>query len=51
MSLEPRPSDPIPDEMGRAALAVFPRGNRFLRLRHEFGELFTDELFTALMTA
>lgn len=50
MSLKPRPSDPIPDETRRVALAVFPKGNRYLRLRDEFGELFTDELFTDLFS-
>ncbi len=50
MSLKPRPSDPIPDETRRVALAVFPKGNRYLRLRDKFGELFTDELFTDLFS-
>lgn len=50
MSLKPRPSDPIPDETRRVALAVFPKGNRYMRLRDEFGELFGDALFADLFS-
>jgi transposase len=27
------------------ALAAFPKGNRYVRMRDELGEIYTDELF------
>lgn len=45
MSLILRPMPPVPDETARIALAVFRKGNPYLRLRDELGPLFTDADF------
>jgi transposase len=48
MSLQPRPLEQIPEETVRVAQAAFPQGNPYLRMRDEFGALYTDELFASL---
>jgi transposase len=46
--LRPMPIAPIPPETARVAHAVFPMGNRYLRLADELDTLFTDDAFLAL---
>ena len=48
MSLQPQPTDPIPDETQRVAQAAFPKGNVYMRMRDELGEVYTDGLFAEL---
>ena len=48
MSLQPQAIPPIPEETARVAHALFPQGNRYMRLRDEFGSIYTDEQFVAL---
>src|SRR3954449_2508363 len=48
MSLQPRPTPPVPDETARVAHAAFPKGNPYLRLRDELGTLFGDTDFADL---
>src|SRR5258708_17919203 len=51
MSLQPQALPPIPEETARVARALFPEGNRYLRLRDELGSIYTDEQFAALYPA
>jgi transposase len=46
--LRPMPIGPIPPETARVARAVFPKGNRYLRVADELETLFTDDAFLAL---
>jgi transposase len=48
MSLHPQPTGPVPELTARVAHAVFPQGNRWLRLRDEFGPIFNDAAFAPL---
>src|SRR3954464_8973377 len=48
MSLQPRPTPPVPDATARVARAAFPRGNPYLRLRDELGTIFGDADFADL---
>lgn len=48
MSVQPHESWPIPDETRRVAQAVFPKGNLYMRLRDELGEVYADSQFTQL---
>jgi len=48
MSLQPQPTDPIPDETQRVARAAFPKGNVYMRMRDELGEVYTDGSFAEL---
>lgn len=48
MSLQPQTMPSIPEETARIARALFPKGNRYLQLRDEFGTVYTDEQFAAL---
>ena len=48
MSLQPQTTDPVPDETQRVARAAFPKGNRYMRMRDELGEVYTDGLFAEL---
>jgi transposase len=48
MSLQPQTTDPIPDETQRVARAAFPKGNVYMRMRDELGEVYTDGLFAEL---
>src|SRR5260370_1588531 len=45
MSLKSLPIPPIPEEIARAAHAVFPRGNVFIQVRDTLGVIYTDEAF------
>jgi transposase len=51
MSLQPQAIPPIPEETARVAHALFPQGNRYMRLRDELGSIYTDEQFAALYPA
>lgn len=51
MSLQPQAIPPIPEETARVAHALFPEGNRYMRLRDEVGTIYTDEQFAALYPA
>ncbi|HSD82969.1 MAG TPA: IS1182 family transposase [Anaerolineae bacterium] len=48
MSLQPQPTAPIPNETQRVARAAFPKGNVYMRMRDELGEMYTDGLFAEL---
>ena len=48
MSLQPRPTEPVPEETARVARAAFPKGHPYLLLRDELGPLFQDEDFADL---
>ena len=48
MSLQPEPTQPVPEETARVARAAFPKGNRYLRLRDSLGPLYTDAQFADL---
>ncbi len=48
MSIKPNEAKSMPDDTVRVARAVFPKGNRYMRLRDELGELYTDEMFARL---
>src|SRR5689334_23790117 len=48
MSLKALPIPSIPEEIMRAAHAVFPHGNVFIQLRDELGTIYTDEAFADL---
>jgi hypothetical protein len=45
MSLQPQPPGSVPEETARVARAAFPRGNLYMRMRDEFGAIFTDTAF------
>jgi hypothetical protein len=38
----------VPEDTARVAHAAFPKGNLYLKLRDELGDLYTDEQFTTL---
>jgi len=46
MTLHPQPFTAVPPETARVARAVFPRGNLYMLLRDELGEIYEDEAFT-----
>ena len=48
MSLQPQSSYPIPEETWRIARATFPKGNLYMRMRDELGEVYLDEIFAEL---
>lgn len=48
MSLHPQSLPAIPEETARVARSLFPKGNRYMWLRDEFGALSHDEQFTSL---
>jgi transposase len=48
MSLHPRPIGEIPEDTARIARAAFRKGNTIMRLRDEFGTLYTDADFALL---
>ena len=49
MSIQPQPPSDlcVPEDTARAARAAFPRGNRYLQLRDQFGTLFEAADFVA----
>jgi transposase len=48
MSLQPQTTGPVPDETQRVARAAFPKGNVYMRMRDELGEVYTDGPFAEL---
>jgi transposase len=48
MCLHPQPVPPVPEDTARVARAAFRKGNLFMRMRDEFGAIYTDEDFAAL---
>ena len=45
MSLPKSPATGIPEETRRVARAAFRKGNVYIRMRDELGELYQDEQF------
>ncbi len=48
MSLHPQPPFQIPPDTVRVAVAAFPKGNIYIRMRDELGTIYTDEAFAPL---
>ncbi len=48
MSLHPQTPNQIPPDTFRVAVAVFPKGNIYIRMRDELGAIYTDEAFAPL---
>jgi transposase len=48
MSLQPKSLAVIPEETQRIARAAFPKGNLYMRMRDELGEVYTDGPFAEL---
>lgn len=48
MSLDPQTSYPIPEDTQRVARAAFPKGNLYMRMRDELGEIYQDATFAEL---
>ena len=48
MSLHPQPPSPIPPDPVRVAVAAFPKGNIYIRMRDELGAIYSDEAFAPL---
>ena len=48
MCLHPDPIPAVPEDTARVAQAAFRKGNIYLKLREELGELYKDEEFAAL---
>jgi transposase len=48
MSMQPCDTWEVPEETRRVAKAAFPKGNVYIRIRDELGELYPDSLFAEL---
>jgi transposase len=48
ISLRPEPIGPVPEETARVALAAFPKGTTYTRMRDELGIVWEDEDFAGL---
>jgi transposase len=48
MTLKPNAIPPIPEMTKTVAQAAFPKGNLYMQMRDELGNIYTDELFTEL---
>ena len=48
MSLNPQTNYPIPEDTQRVAQAAFPKGNLYMRMRDELGEIYQDGSFADL---
>ena len=48
MSLDPQNNYPIPEDTQRVARAAFPKGNLYMRMRDELGEIYQDANFAEL---
>ncbi len=48
MSLDPQNAYPIPEDTQRVARASFPKGNLYIRMRDELGEIYLDASFAEL---
>lgn len=43
-----QPTDSMPEETARIAHQIFPKGNRYPKLRDEHGSIYSDRHFSAL---
>ena len=41
MSLQPQAIPPVPEETARVARAILPKGNVFIHMPDEFGDIFS----------
>lgn len=48
MSMQAQTHNPIPEETQRVARAAFPKGNLYMRMRDEMGDVYQDEQFIEL---
>ena len=48
MSIQPQDTYAIPEDTRRVAQAAFPKGNLYMRMRDELGELYHDQQFAEL---
>ena len=48
MSLDPQTTYPIPEDTQRIARAAFPKGNLYMRMRDQLGEIYQDAAFAEL---
>ena len=48
MSVQSQTTYPIPEETQCVAHAAYPKGNLYMRMRDELGEIYRDETFTEL---
>lgn len=48
MTLHPKGPQEIPEQTAEIARASFPKGNVYMTMRDQLGELFADEQFRAL---
>jgi hypothetical protein len=48
MSLDPQNNYPIPQDTQRVARAAFPKGNFYMHMRDELGEIYRDANFAEL---
>lgn len=46
--LQEHPTGPVPEETARIARQVFPKGNRYMKLRDECGSIYRDQDFADL---
>ena len=51
MSMQPSTRQEIPKKRDASAKAAFPKGNVYMRMRDELGELYCDEQFAELFPA
>jgi transposase len=51
MSLKPLPVPQVPENTAKIARAAFRKGNLYMKMRDEFGSLFTDEQFAKLFSS
>ena len=51
MSIKPKAIPSVPKATKRIAQAAFAKGNIYLQMRDELGELFTDDLFRDLYSS
>ena len=50
MSIQARPMQEVPEETRRVAQAAFPKGNLYMRIRDELGEIYQDAQFADLFS-
>jgi transposase len=48
MSLQVQTTYPVPEETQCVARAAFPKGNLYMRMRDELGEIYSDDTFSEL---
>lgn len=48
MSLDPQTNYPLPEDTRRVAQAAFPKGNLYMKMRDELGEVYGDASFAEL---